>query len=87
MTQVTIELPDQVARDLEAYLQANSQESLAELIHEVLQVKLPSTLPSKAMQGNDSSLVDFFRNSPLQAVAGEIDLNRDDRAADERITL
>jgi len=40
MTQLTIELPDQLAEQLTAYLDAEPATSLAELIQEALQVRL-----------------------------------------------
>ncbi len=39
MTQFTIELPDRLAEELKAYLQANPRETLAGLIDEALQAK------------------------------------------------
>jgi hypothetical protein len=39
MTQLTIELPDQLAAQLSAYLETDPTASLAELIQEALQVR------------------------------------------------
>ena len=49
MTQFIVELPEQVAKDLEAYLQANPQESLVGLIHEALQIKLAPKDPAQLL--------------------------------------
>ncbi|NBD18823.1 MAG: hypothetical protein GVY04_22630 [Cyanobacteria bacterium] len=40
MTKFTIEIPDQLAEQLENYLQTHPEESVAELLDEVLQMKL-----------------------------------------------
>lgn len=40
MTQLTIELPDQLAEQLTTYLETYPTETLAELIQEALQVRL-----------------------------------------------
>ena len=39
MIKVTIEIPDQLAQQLQAYLKAHPEESIAELLQEALQVK------------------------------------------------
>ncbi len=49
MTQLTIELPDQLAAQLTAYLEADSTASLAELIQEALQVRLVPKDSSKLL--------------------------------------
>lgn len=40
MPQVTIELPDQLAEQLNTYLQTHPEETIAGLIHEALKLKL-----------------------------------------------
>ncbi|MEL6319857.1 MAG: hypothetical protein AAFQ57_04305 [Cyanobacteria bacterium J06626_14] len=50
MTQLTIELPDQLAAQLTAYLEAEPAASLAELIQEALQVRLVSKDGSKLLE-------------------------------------
>ncbi len=49
MTQLTIELPEQIAKDLEAYLRANPQETLVGLIYEALQIRLTPKDPSQLL--------------------------------------
>jgi len=41
MKKLTIELPDQLAEELKAYLKEHPEESIAELLDEALQRKLP----------------------------------------------
>ena len=50
MTQLTIELPDQLAAQLTAYLEAEPAASLAELIQEALQVRLVPKDGSKLLE-------------------------------------
>lgn len=50
MTQLTIELPDQLAAQLTAYLEAEPAVSLAELIQEALQVRLVPKDGSKLLE-------------------------------------
>ncbi|KOR38510.1 hypothetical protein AM228_00530 [Planktothricoides sp. SR001] len=50
MTQITIELPDKLAEQLNAYLEANPQDSLARLIDEALQIKLTPKDSSKLLE-------------------------------------
>jgi hypothetical protein len=40
MTQLTIELPDQLAEQLNTYLQNHPEETLVGLIHEALKIKM-----------------------------------------------
>jgi metal-responsive CopG/Arc/MetJ family transcriptional regulator len=40
MTQLTIEIPDHLAEQLDQYLQAHTEETLVGLIHEALKIKL-----------------------------------------------
>ncbi|MGF1515816.1 MAG: hypothetical protein ACFB5Z_19245 [Elainellaceae cyanobacterium] len=62
MTQLTIELPEQVAKDLEAYLQENPQETLAGLIYEALQIRLTPKDPSQLL-----TLAGIIPNAPRGA--------------------
>lgn len=50
MTQITIELPDKLAAQLNAYLEANPQETLALLIDEALRIKLTPKDSSKLLE-------------------------------------
>ena len=50
MTQITIEVPDKLAEQLNAYLEANPQDSLARLIDEALQIKLTPKDSSKLLE-------------------------------------
>jgi hypothetical protein len=47
MTQLTIELPEKLAAQLNAYIEANPQETLALLIDEALRIKLTPSYGSK----------------------------------------
>ena len=49
MTQLTIELPDQLAAQLTAYLETEPTTTLAELIQEALQIRLVPKESSKLM--------------------------------------
>ena len=49
MTQLTIELPDQLAEQLTAYLEAYPAETLAEIIQEALHVRLVPKDSSKLL--------------------------------------
>jgi hypothetical protein len=49
MTQLTIELPDQLAEQISDYLRAYPTETLATLIQEALQVRLVSKDSSKLL--------------------------------------
>ncbi|NEP17246.1 MAG: hypothetical protein F6J97_10105 [Leptolyngbya sp. SIO4C1] len=50
MTQLTIELPDQLANELNTYLADNPGETLANLIQEALRVKLVPKDTSKLLE-------------------------------------
>jgi metal-responsive CopG/Arc/MetJ family transcriptional regulator len=50
MNQITIELPDKLAAQLNAYLEANPQETLALLIDEALRIKLTPKDSSKLLE-------------------------------------
>jgi len=50
MTQVTIELPDQLAEQLNTYLQNHPEETLVGLIHEALKIKLLPKESSKLLE-------------------------------------
>ncbi|MEO0808741.1 MAG: hypothetical protein AAFY33_20795 [Cyanobacteria bacterium J06643_4] len=49
MTQLTIELPDQLAAQLTAYLETEPTTTLAELIQEALQIRLVPKESSKLL--------------------------------------
>jgi transglutaminase/protease-like cytokinesis protein 3 len=53
----------------------------------IVQVLLQSLTPPQNTSPNESSIVDFFRNSPLCEVADELDLTRDQRPIPDRISL
>lgn len=50
MTKITIDLPDKLAAQLNAYLEANPQENLALLIDEALRIKLTPKDSSKLLE-------------------------------------
>lgn len=50
MTQVTIELPDQLAEQLSTYLQTHPEETIVGLIHEALKLKLLPKDSSKLLE-------------------------------------
>jgi hypothetical protein len=50
MTQVTIELPDQLAEQLNTYLQTHPEETIVGLIHEALKIKLLPKDSSKLLE-------------------------------------
>jgi hypothetical protein len=50
MTQVTIELPDQRAEQLNTYLQTHPEETIVGLIHEALKIKLLPKDSSKLLE-------------------------------------
>ena len=50
MTQMTIELPDQLAEQIQTYLQNHPQETLADILQEVLQIKLFPKDSSKLLE-------------------------------------
>ena len=50
MTQLTIELPDQLAEQLNTYLQNHPEETLVGLIHEALKIKLLPKDSSKLLE-------------------------------------
>ncbi|MGI0485498.1 hypothetical protein ACN4EK_08695 [Pantanalinema rosaneae CENA516] len=50
MTQLTIELPDQLAEQLNTYLQTHPEETLVGLIHEALKIKLLPKDSSKLLE-------------------------------------
>lgn len=50
MTQLTIELPDQLVERLNAYLDANPGETLGALIQEVLEIKLTPKNTAKLLE-------------------------------------
>lgn len=50
MTQLTIELPEQLAEQLDSYLKTNPQENIAALIQEALQVRSVPKDSSKLLE-------------------------------------
>lgn len=50
MTQLTIELPDQLAEQLNTYLQTHPEETIVGLIHEALKIKLLPKDSSKLLE-------------------------------------
>lgn len=50
MTQLTIELPDQLAEQLHTYLQTHPEETIVGLIHEALKIKLLPKDSSKLLE-------------------------------------
>ena len=50
MTQMTIELPDQLAEQIQTYLQNHPQETLADILQEALQIKLFPKDSSKLLE-------------------------------------
>jgi hypothetical protein len=70
-------------QELEAQLldlDQNERQRIAQLLLQSL--KPPETTPA-----DESSIVDFFRNSPLCEVADELDLTRDQSPIPDRIAL
>jgi hypothetical protein len=61
MTQVTIELPDQLAEQLNTYLQTHPEETLVGLIHEALKIKLFPKDSSKLLE-----LAGIVTDTPLK---------------------
>lgn len=57
--------------------------------HHLIQLLSQSLTPQTASTPDkaESSLVEFFRNSPLCEVADELDLTRDDSAIPDRVNL
>jgi hypothetical protein len=53
----------------------------------IVQILLQSLNPPNAAPADESSIVDFFRNSPLCEVADELDLTRDQSPIPDRIAL
>lgn len=50
MTQLTIELPDHLAEQLNTYLQSHPEETLVGLIHEALKIKMLPKDSSKLLE-------------------------------------
>lgn len=63
MTKLTIEIPDQLAEQLNNYLQTHPEESIAELLDEALQIKLTPKDSSKLL-----SLAGIVTDAPRGAV-------------------
>jgi hypothetical protein len=63
MTQVTIKLPDQLAEQLNTYLQTHPEETIVGLIHEALKVKLLPKDSFKLLK-----LADIVTDEPRGAV-------------------
>ncbi|MGK7889834.1 MAG: hypothetical protein AB4042_10900 [Leptolyngbyaceae cyanobacterium] len=63
MTQLTIELPDALAEKLETYLHNHPDETLANLIHEALEIKLIPKDTSQLLK-----LAGIVTNAPRSAV-------------------
>jgi hypothetical protein len=53
----------------------------------IVQILLQSLNSPKTAPADESSIVDFFRNSPLCEVADELDLTRDQSPIPDRIAL
>lgn len=53
----------------------------------IVQLLLQSLNPPKTAPADESSIVDFFRNSPLCEVADELELARDQSPIPDRIAL
>jgi hypothetical protein len=53
----------------------------------IVQILLQSLTPPQNASSNESSIVDFFRNSPLCEVADELDLTCDQSPMPDRISL
>jgi hypothetical protein len=62
MTQLTIELPDQLAEQLNTYLQTHPEETIVGLIHEALKIKLLPKDSSKLLE-----LAGIVTDTPHQA--------------------
>jgi hypothetical protein len=69
MTKIIIELPDKFAAQLNAYLEANPQETLALLIDEALRIKLTPKDSSKLLE-----LAGIVTEAPREAAGHAEDL-------------
>ncbi|WP_272065841.1 hypothetical protein [Oscillatoria sp. CS-180] len=78
-------------QDLESQLLQLDSATKLHLIQVLAQSMVPSTIanPIEKTQANqsESSLVDFFYNSPLREFADEIDLSRDPSSIPDRTSL